>query len=472
MGGFFGTISNKDCVNDLFYGTDYNSHLGTKRAGLVTFDPEKGFSRSIHSLEKDYFRSKFEDELDQFHGSMGIGVISDTDPQPMIVNSHLGRFAVVTVAKINNQREIADKLLAKRMHFSELSANKINPTELVALLINMGETFLDGINKVFDNVEGSCSMLVLTEDGLIAARDKYGRTPIVIGRKEGAYAATSESSSFPNLEFHTVHHLGPGEVVKIKFDSMEVLQQPGEIEQICSFLWVYYGFPSSSYNGVNVEDMRERNGYIMGKEDDTEVDIVCGVPDSGVGMALGYAEGHGVPYKRAVLKYTPTWPRSFTPDNQTRRRLVAKMKLIPNRAILTGRRVVFCDDSIVRGTQLRDNVRTFFDYGAKEVHARISCPPLVYGCPFVNFTSSKSDLELLSRRIIQDLEGSPNKNLEKYATTDSPEYKRMVDEMTKRLGITSLKFNKKESLIKAIGLPQCRICTHCFDGSGFKCMKK
>ena len=472
MGGFFGTISNKDCVNDLFYGTDYNSHLGTKRAGLVTFDPEKGFSRSIHSLEKDYFRSKFEDELDQFHGSMGIGVISDTDPQPMIVNSHLGRFAVVTVAKINNQREIADKLLAKRMHFSELSANKINPTELVALLINMGETFLDGINKVFDNVEGSCSMLVLTEDGLIAARDKYGRTPIVIGRKEGAYAATSESSSFPNLEFHTVHHLGPGEVVKIKFDSMEVLQQPGEIEQICSFLWVYYGFPSSSYNGVNVEDMRERNGYIMGKEDDTEVDIVCGVPDSGVGMALGYAEGHGVPDKRAVLKYTPTWTRSFTPENQTRRRLVAKMKLIPNRAILTGRRVVFCDDSIVRGTQLRDNVRTFFDYGAKEVHARISCPPLVYGCPFVNFTSSKSDLELLSRRIIQDLEGSPNKNLEKYATTDSPEYKRMVDEMTKRLGITSLKFNKKESLIKAIGLPQCRICTHCFDGSGFKCMKK
>ena len=472
MGGFFGTISNKDCVNDLFYGTDYNSHLGTKRAGLVTFDPEKGFSRSIHSLERDYFRSKFEDELDQFHGSMGIGVISDTDPQPMIVNSHLGRFAVVTVAKINNQREIADKLLAKRMHFSELSANKINPTELVALLINMGETFLDGINKVFDNVEGSCSMLVLTEDGLIAARDKYGRTPIVIGRKEGAYAATSESSSFPNLDFHTVHHLGPGEVVKIKADTMEVLQQPGDIEQICSFLWVYYGFPSSTYNGVNVEDMREKNGFLMGKDDDTEVDIVCGVPDSGVGMALGYAEGHGVPYKRAVLKYTPTWPRSFTPENQTRRRLVAKMKLIPNRAILTGRRVVFCDDSIVRGTQLRDNVRMFFDYGAKEVHARISCPPLVYGCPFVNFTSSKSDLELLSRRIIQDLEGSPNKNLEKYATTDTPEYKRMVDEMARGLGITSLKFNKKESLIEAIGLPQCRICTHCFDGSGFKCMKK
>ena len=472
MGGFFGTISTSDCVNDLFYGTDYNSHLGTRRAGMATFDPDKGFSRSIHSLERDYFRSKFEDELDQFHGHVGIGVISDTDPQPIIVNSHLGRFAVVTVAKINNQREIADKLLAKRMHFSELSANKINPTELVALLINMGESFVDGINKVFKHIDGSCSLLVLTEDGLIAARDKFGRTPIVIGEKEGALAATSESSSFPNLDYHTIHHLGPGEIVKLKADGMEVLQQPGEIEQICSFLWVYYGFPASTYNGINVEDMRERNGYILGKEDDTEVDIVCGVPDSGVGMALGYAHGHGVPYKRAVLKYTPTWPRSFTPGNQSRRNLVAKMKLIPNRAILTNKRVVFCDDSIVRGTQLRDNVRTFFEYGAKEVHARISCPPLVYGCPFINFTNSKSDLELLTRRVIQDFEGEPNKNLDKYATSDTPEYQRMVLEMAKRLGITTLKFNKIESLVESIGLPKCRICTHCFDGTGYACMKK
>ena len=470
MGGFFGTISTVDCVNDLFYGTDYNSHLGTRRAGMATFDPEKGFSRSIHSLERDYFRSKFEDELEQFHGNQGIGVISDTDPQPIIVNSHLGRYAVVTVAKINNQREIADQLLAQKMHFSEMSANKINQTELVALLINMGATFVDGINKVFERVEGSCSMLILTEDGIIAARDKYGRTPIAIGKKDGAYAATSETSSFPNLDYQPVHDLGPGEIVRLRADGFEVLKPAEEKEQICAFLWVYYGFPSSDYNGINVEAMREHNGYLMGKEDDTEADIVCGVPDSGVGMAIGYAEGHGIPYRRAVLKYTPTWPRSFTPGNQSRRDLVAKMKLIPNRAILTGKRVVFCDDSIVRGTQLRDNVRTFFDYGAKEVHARISCPPLVYGCPFINFTSSKSDLELITRRIIQQFEGAPDKNLDKYATAGTPEYQNMVKEMANQLGITSLKFNTIDNLVQSIGMSKCSICTHCFDGSG--CPKK
>ena len=468
MGGFFGTISVSDCVNDLFYGTEYNSHLGTRRAGMATFDPEKGFSRSIHSLERDYFRSKFEDELDEFHGCQGIGVISDTDPQPIIVNSHLGRFAVVTVAKINNMPEIAHQLLAERMHFSEMSANKINQTELVALLINMGSSFVDGINKVFNKIEGSCSMLILTEDGIIAARDICGRTPIVIGKKDGAYAASTESTSFPNLDYATVHDLGPGEIVKLQSNRLEVLQKPCGQEQICSFLWVYYGFPTSDYNGVNVEEMRERNGFIMGQEDDTEADIVCGIPDSGVGMAIGYSEGHGIPYKRAVLKYTPTWPRSFTPGNQSRRNLVAKMKLIPNRAILTGQRVVFCDDSIVRGTQLRDNVRTFFEYGASEVHARISCPPLVYGCPFVNFTSSKSDLELITRRVIQDFEGDPEKNLVKYSDATSPEYHRMVDEIAHRLGITSLRFNKIDNLVKSIGIPRERICTHCFDGSGCK----
>ena len=468
MGGFFGTISVSDCVNDLFYGTDYNSHLGTRRAGMATFDPEKGFSRSIHSLERDYFRSKFEDELDEFHGCQGIGVISDTDPQPIIVNSHLGRFAVVTVAKINNMPEIAHQLLAERMHFSEMSANKINQTELVALLINMGSSFVDGINKVFNKIEGSCSMLILTEDGIIAARDICGRTPIVIGKKDGAYAASTESTSFPDLDYATVHDLGPGEIVKLQSNRLEVIQKPCGQEQICSFLWVYYGFPTSDYNGVNVEEMRERNGFIMGQEDDTEADIVCGIPDSGVGMAIGYSEGHGIPYKRAVLKYTPTWPRSFTPGNQSRRNLVAKMKLIPNRAILTGQRVVFCDDSIVRGTQLRDNVRTFFEYGASEVHARISCPPLVYGCPFVNFTSSKSDLELITRRVIQDFEGDPEKNLVKYSDATSPEYHRMVDEIAHRLGITSLRFNKIDNLVKSIGIPRERICTHCFDGSGCK----
>ncbi|WP_462374472.1 amidophosphoribosyltransferase [Segatella buccae] len=466
MGGFFGTISVKSCVDDLFYGTDYNSHLGTKRAGLVTFDKQQGFSRSIHSLERNYFRSKFEDELSKFTGNQGIGVISDTDPQPIIVNSHLGRYAVATVAKINNLEAIAGEMLAKRMHLSEMSANQINQTEMVALLINMGDSFVEGINKVYEKIEGSCSMLILTEDGIIAARDFMGRTPIVIGRKDGAYAATSETTSFPNLDYQVVRDLGPGEIVRLTAGGMEVLQEPSRRKQVCSFLWVYYGFPSSDYEGINAEDVRERSGKALGEEDKTEADLVCGIPDSGVGMAVGYAEGHGIPYKRAVLKYTPTWPRSFTPGTQTRRSLVAKMKLIPNKAILEGRRVVFCDDSIVRGTQLRDNVRTFFDDGAREVHARISCPPLVYGCPYIGFTTSKSDLELITRCIINDFEGNPDAKLKEYATTDSPEYTRMVDEIARRLGLTTLKFNKIETLVKAIGLPKCDLCTHCFDGSG------
>ncbi len=480
MGGFFGTISTKDCVNDLFYGTDYNSHLGTKRAGMVTFDAEKGFNRSIHSLERDYFRSRFEDELDSFHGHQGLGVISDTDPQPIIVNSHLGRYAVVTVAKINNLREIADELLSQRMHLSEMSANNINQSELVALLINMGNTFVDGINLVYQKIKGSCSMLILTEDGIIAARDFLGRTPIVIGHKEEscvlpdgteehveAYAVSSESTSFPNLGFSLLRDVGPGEIVRLHADGMEVLQPAFKHCQICSFLWVYYGFPASCYEGINTEATREKNGKMMGEKDDLEADLVCGIPDSGVGMALGYAEGSGIPYKRAVLKYTPTWPRSFTPGNQSRRDLVAKMKLIPNEALLRGQRVVFCDDSIVRGTQLRDNVKEFFANGAKEVHVRISCPPLVYGCPFIGFTASKSDLELISRRIIKDFEGDDKAKLDLYATTDSPEYRCMVDEIARRLGLTSLKFATIEDLVASIGLPKSRVCTHCFDGSSY-----
>ena len=468
MGGFFGSISKRDCVNDLFYGTDYNSHLGTKRAGLVTFDEESGFHRSIHSLERQYFRSRFEDELDDFKGHQGLGIISDTDPQPIIVNSHLGRYAVVTVAKINNQREIAEELLAERMHFSEMSANNINQTELVALLINMGDTFVEGINKVYQKIEGSCSMLILTEDGIIAARDFLGRTPIVIGRKEDAYAVSSETTSFPNLDYQVVRDLGPGEIVRLRADGIEVMQKPLSRCQICSFLWVYYGFPASDYEGINTEYVREKNGRLMGEKDtDVEADLVCGIPDSGVGMALGYSHGKKVPYKRAVLKYTPTWPRSFTPGNQVRRDLVAKMKLIPNPAILKGQRIVFCDDSIVRGTQLRDNVRTFFENGAEEVHVRISCPPLVYGCPFIGFTTSKSDMELITRRIIKDFEGDDKKNLERYAKTGTPEYQRMVDEIARRLGLTSVKFATLEDLIESIGLPKERVCTHCFDGTSY-----
>ena len=465
MGGFFGTVSRVGCVTDLFYGTDYNSHLGTKRGGLATYSEEQGFIRSIHNLESSYFRTKFESDLDKFKGNAGIGIISDTDAQPIVINSHLGRFAIVTVAKIVNLKELEEELLSQHMHFAELSSSNTNQTELIALLIIQGKTFVEGIENVYKHIKGSCSMLLLTEDGIIAARDRWGRTPIVIGKKEGAYAATSESSSFPNLDYEIEKYLGPGEIVHLRADSMTQLRKPDEGMQICSFLWVYYGFPTSCYEGRNVEEVRFTSGMKMGQKDTSEVDGACGIPGSGVGMALGYAEGKGVPYHRAISKYTPTWPRSFTPSNQEMRSLVAKMKLIPNRAMLDGKRLLFCDDSIVRGTQLRDNVKVLYECGAKEVHMRIACPPLIYACPFVGFTASKNALELITRRIIKELEGDENKNLEKYATTGSPEYEKMVDIIAKRFGLSSLKFNTLETLIEAIGLPKCQVCTHCFDGS-------
>ena len=465
MGGFFGTVSTRSCVTDLYYGTDYNSHMGTKRGGMATYSEEKGFIRSIHNLESAYFRSKFEPNLEKFSGNSGIGVISDTDPQPIIINSHLGKFAIVTVAKIQNIDELEKELLAQGEHFGELSSGKTNPTELIALLIVRGKNFVEGIENVYNKVKGSCSMLILTEDGIIAARDKWGRTPIVIGKKEGAYAATSESTAFPNLDFTIDRYIGPGEIVRLRPDGIEQMRKPEEKMQICSFLWVYYGFPVSCYEGRNVEEVRFNCGYEMGSKDKAEVDCICGIPDSGVGMALGYSEGKGVPYHRAVSKYTPTWPRSFTPSNQELRSLVAKMKLIPNRAMMTGKRLLFCDDSIVRGTQLKDNVKMLFDYGAKEVHMRIACPPLIYGCPFLGFSSSKTDLELMTRRIIKDLEGDENKDLDKYADPDSIQHRRMVQRIADMFGLTSLEFNRVDTLVKAIGLPKCKVCTHCFDGS-------
>ena len=467
MGGFFGTVSMEKCTADLFYGTDYQSHLGTRRGGMATYSKDKGFYRAIHNLESTYFRTRFEAELSKFEGNSGIGIISDTDAQPMLFNSHLGRFAIVTVAKINNMEEVAEKLLQENMYLSEFSSGKINPTELIGVLIVQGKNFVDGIENVYRIVKGSCSMLLLTEDGIIAARDAWGRTPIVVGQKKGAMAVTSENTAFPNLGYDTTYFVGPGEIVRLRADGMEQLRKPNKKMQICSFLWIYYGFPTSSYEGKNVEDMRFETGRVMGEEDDIEADCVGGIPDSGIGMAVGYSAGSKIPYRRGISKYTPTWPRSFTPGNQERRALVAKMKLIPNPALLKDQRVVFCDDSIVRGTQLKDNVRTFFEYGAKEVHCRISCPPLVYGCPFIGFTSSKSDMELITRRIIKDFEGDDKKNLEKYAQTDSPEYQRMVAEIAKRLGLTTLKFAKLEDLIESIGLPKCRVCTHCFDGSSY-----
>ena len=467
MGGFFGTVAKASCMADLFYGTDYHSHLGTKRGGMATYDETDGkFVRSIHNLESAYFRTKFEAELDKFKGTSGIGIISDTDAQPIILNSHLGRFAIVSVAKIANMQKLESNLLEQNMHFAELSSGVTNQTELIALLIIQGKTFVEGIENVFRQIKGSCSMLILTENGIIAARDKWGRTPIVVGHKDHAFAVASESTSFPNLDYEIDRYLGPGEIIHLTADGITQLRKPEEKMQICSFLWVYYGFPTSCYEGINVEEVRFRSGVKMGQKDTSEVDCVCGIPDSGVGMALGYAEGKGVPYHRAISKYTPTWPRSFTPSKQEMRSLVAKMKLIPNRAMLKNKRLLFCDDSIVRGTQLRDNVKVLYDCGAKEVHIRIACPPLIYACPFVGFTASKSPMELITRRIIKELEGDENKNLEKYATTGSPEYNKMVDIIRERFGLDSLQFNTLETLVESIGLPKCKLCTHCFDGSG------
>lgn len=464
MGGFFGTISESACATDLFYGTDYNSHLGTRRGGMVTLN-EGIFRRSIHNLENSYFRTRFEADLDKFKGNSGLGVISDTDPQPIFVNSHLGKFAIVTVARVNNMDELEKELLEKGAHFTELSSGQTNQTELIALLISQGKTFVEGIEIVQEKVKGSCSMLILTEYGIIAARDKLGRTPVMVGRKEGAYAASSEPCSFPNLDFELEYNVGPGEVVLLTADSMTQLREPNKEMQVCSFLWVYYGYPVSDYEGVNVDAVRYASGLAMAKKDDVDADYVAAIPDSGIGMGLGYAEGKGIPYRRAIIKYTPTWPRSFTPSNQAVRSLVAKMKLIPNRELLKDKRVIFCDDSIVRGTQLQDNVNILYGYGAKEVHMRLGCPPILYSCPFLGFTASKSSLELIARRTIKELEGDDAKDIEKYATTNSEQYNTMIDCIRKKLNITTLKFNTVEDLLEAIGLPKECVCTHCYNGT-------
>jgi len=466
MGGFFGVAKHEECINELFYGVDYNSHMGTKRAGIATCN-EGVFSRSIHNIENAYFRSKFEPDLKDFKGNVGIGVISDTDAQPIIVNCHLGKFAIVTVGRINNISVLEKELLAKGHHFCEHSYDIINPTEMIAALICEGTDYVSGIENVYRRLRGSCSMLLLTEDSIIAARDRFGRTPVIIGHKDGAYAATSETCAFPNLGYEVCYNVGPAEIIEIKADGIKQLKAPEKRKQICAFLWTYYGYPVCEYEGKNVDTMRYDAGLKMGRKDDTEVDFVSAVPDSGIGMALGYSQGKGVPYQRGIVKYTPTWPRSFTPSTQERRELVAKMKLIPNRALLNGKRAIFCDDSIVRGTQLRDNVKDIFDCGAKEVHVRISCPPLIYPCKFLNFTASKSDMELITRRVIQKLEGDANKNLKEYATSDSPKYNTMVEEIREQLGLTSLKFNSIETIVEAIGLPKCDVCTHCFDGSSY-----
>ena len=463
MGGFFGVASKNNCVNDLFYGTDYHSHLGTMRGGLAVRS-ENGITRFIHDITNAQFRGKFENDITKLNGNLGIGVISDMEDQPLVISSHLGTYAIVTVGKINNMSELAAKAFTKRTtHFSEMGGGGINPTELVATLINQEATFEIGIQQAQEAIEGSCSMLLMTETGIYASRDKLGRTPIIIGKKNDSFAATMETCAFPNLGFTTNHYLGPGEIVFLSPDGIEQRKPPEENMQICSFLWVYYGYPSSSYESINVENSRYRCGACLSQEDDIEIDLVAGIPDSGTAHAIGYANEARVPYGRPFVKYTPTWPRSFMPQNQQIRDLVAAMKLIPIKELISGKRLLFCEDSIVRGTQLQDTVQRIYDFGAKEVHMRPACPPLIYGCKFLNFSRSKSVLDLAAQRAIRELEGENVEDISTYADSSSEKYNAMIDVICKRLHLTSLKYQKLDNLVKAIGLPKEKLCTYCWD---------
>ena len=471
MSGFFGCVSRHECVGDVFYGTDYHSHLGTRRAGMAFYNGEK-FVRSIHSLENGYFRNKFEEELPKFANSnMGIGVISDSESQPITITSHLGRFSVATVARIDNIKELTQELLDNKNHFSELSDSDINASELVAILVGKAETFKEGIEYAQSKIKGSCSMLIMTDTVIYAARDRFGRTPIIIGKNDKGYVCASESSSFTNLGYEYVRDIGPGEVVQISADGIRQVTPPGERMQRCSFLWVYYGYPSAFYEGINVENARYRSGAAMAKRDaDLQLDCAAGIPDSGIAHAIGYANQKGVEYSRPFVKYTPTWPRSFMPQNQKMRDLVAKMKLIPNKELTKDKRIAFLDDSIVRGTQLKDNVVKLIDAGVKEVHMRIACPPLIYPCKFLNFSTSRSNFDLYTRRVIRDMEGTSELSeeiLQEYVDCNSAKHKEMVNIMCKNMQLTSLKFQRLEDLVAAIGLPKCKLCTHCWDNSSY-----
>ncbi len=466
MGGFFGCVSKQDCVREVFYGTDYHSHLGTKRGGIAVKNKD-GLKKIIKNIESDYFRSKLESDIRHVTGESAIGVISDTDSQPLIIGSHLGVFAITIVAKINNAPEIIHQAFNQKVHFSEASEGRVSPTELAAMLINQGKTFEEGIAVAQEVIQGSCSMLVLTEKGMYAARDKLGRTPVVIGRKNNAFAACSESCAFFNLDFTVEKWLGPGEIVFLTSDGYEQKKKPNPTMQICSFLWVYYGYPASSYEGINVEAVRYKCGQALARNDDVIGDFVSGIPDSGIGHAIGYANEKKIPYIRPFVKYTPTWPRSFMPQDQRIRDLVAKMKLIPIKDLIEGKRAIFCDDSIVRGTQLKDNIKDLFEFGAKEVHMRPACPTLIYPCEFLNFSQSRSTLDLIGRKMIHQLEGDDLDCLDEYARAGTEKNKAMVELIRQELKLTTLQYQKLSDLVDAIGLPKEKLCTHCWDGTSY-----
>lgn len=468
MGGFFGVASKQDCVLELFYGVDYHSHLGTRRAGMTTHG-EDGFNRAIHNIENSPFRTKFDKDVGEMKGNIGIGCISDYEPQPLIISSKLGSFAITTVGKVNNSEELLQSLYeGAHSHFQEMSNGQINMTEMIAAMICEKDSILEGIKYVQERVDGSMTLLVMTGEGIYAARDRYGRTPLVIGQKEGAYCVSFESHAYINLGFRDYKELGPSEIVYVTPEKVEVLSEAREEMKICSFLWVYYGYPTSSYEGVNVEEMRYKCGSMLAKRDGDSVkpDIVAGVPDSGIAHAIGYANASGIPYARPFIKYTPTWPRSFMPSTQSQRNLIARMKLIPVQALIEDKKLLLIDDSIVRGTQLRETTEFLYRSGAKEVHVRPACPPLLYGCKYLNFSRSKSEMDLITRRVIRDLEGEEcsKEALDEYADPTTERYERMVEEIRKRQNFTTLRYHRLDDLIESIGIDPCKVCTYCFNG--------
>ena len=465
MGGFFGVASKKDCVLDLFFGTDYHSHLGTRRGGMAVYG-ENGFNRSIHNIENAPFRTKFERDVEVLKGNLGIGCISDYEPQPLLVQSHLGSFAITTVGKINNIDELVKDAYSKgSTHFLEMSGGSINATELVAALINQKDSLVEGIQYVQEVVDGSMTMLIMTSKGLYGARDRFGRTPVMIGKKEDGYCVSFENFAYMNLGYKDYYELGPSEIVFVTPEGTEKVSAPREEMKICTFLWIYYGYPTSTYEGVNVETMRYKCGEMLARRDNVTPDLVAGVPDSGIAHAVGYANASGIPFARPFIKYTPTWSRSFMPTNQTQRNLVAHMKLIPVDPLIRDKSLLLIDDSIVRGTQLRETTEFLYQSGAKEVHIRPACPPLFYGCPYLNFSRSNSDLDLITRRIILDREGDKaNERVADYTDPDSQNYKEMNDEICKQLKFTSLRYHRLDDMIESVGIEPCKLCTYCWNG--------
>ncbi len=466
MGGFFGVASKGNCMFDLFFGTDYHSHLGTRRAGMAVYDKDKGFDRAIHNIENSPFRTKFDKDVASMEGHLGIGCISDYEPQPLIVRSHHGTYAIVTVGKINNIDEIVEKLFQSgHSHFLEMSGGDVNATELVASVINQKPNLIEGIQYAQEVIDGSMTMLIMTPKGILAARDKLGRTPVAIGRKEDAYCISFESFAYLNLGYTSERELGPGEIAIVTPEGIKTLAAPGKDMKICTFLWVYYGYPSSSYEGVSVEEMRYRCGAMLARRDDAHPDTVAGVPDSGTAHAIGYANESGIPFSRPFIKYTPTWPRSFMPTIQSQRNLIARMKLIPVHDLIQDRSLLLIDDSIVRGTQLRETTEFLYQSGAREVHVRPACPPLLYGCKYLNFSRSTSVMDLITRRVIQEMEGTGEPaNLAKYADPESGEYNAMIEYIGKKLNFTSLRYHRLDDLIQSVGIDRCKLCTYCWDG--------